>query len=46
MMIHNIAIIGAGTISESHLSAYKKISGVCVKTVCDINIDNGRSVCK
>ena len=36
-MVKNVAIIGAGTISESHLKAYQQIPGIYVKTICDMN---------
>lgn len=38
-MIRNIALIGAGTISESHLSALQLIPDVCVKTICNYHIE-------
>lgn len=38
-MIKNVALIGAGTISESHLSGYEQIPGITVKTICDMNAE-------
>ena len=38
-MIKNVALIGAGTISESHLSALQLIPDVCVKTICNHHIE-------
>lgn len=38
-MIKNVALIGAGTISESHLGAYKLIPGITVKTICDMTLE-------
>lgn len=33
----NVALIGAGTISHCHMQAYRKLPGVRVVAVCDIN---------
>ena len=38
-MIRNIAVIGAGTISESHLSALKQIDGIKVTAICNRSIE-------
>lgn len=43
-MIKNIAVIGAGTISKRHLTAYKSIPGIKVVTVCDLNVDLAKSL--
>lgn len=38
-MIKNMALIGAGAISKSHLTAYKSIRDVSVTAICDLNGD-------
>lgn len=38
-MIRNIALIGAGSISESHLDALKQIDGIKVTAICNRRIE-------
>lgn len=45
-MIKNVALIGAGTISESHLNGYQQIPGITVKTICDMNLEQAEKRAK
>jgi predicted dehydrogenase len=39
-------IIGAGTISHCHMEAYRKILGVRIAAVCDINAERAEQFCR
>lgn len=40
----NVGVIGLGVMGESHVQAYSRIPGVCVKSVCDCREEKAREV--
>ena len=40
----NIGVIGTGSISHSHLNAYKKNKAAYIYAVCDLNLDRAKAV--